>query len=233
MESDQDYRRRFQYSVAKNALGTSESLRGEIFGLDGVTHCKVIENDGDRYTWPEHYRGGAANVAFEKRSFMIIVRGGEAADIAEAIYYQKPLGVSQSGRSHYTINGHTIRWQTCHDVPTVIEIGVTKREGFPYNGVQLIKYHVEQFINDLDIGETLDIDRMLARVIENVAGFSPSELDNTTVGRLAGHTSVALRTKAKDASRIDRAYDSTGGATDKGLRESDLITVTDTDILVT
>jgi uncharacterized phage protein gp47/JayE len=92
VESDPALRRRQRQSVAGPSQGILDGLHAALLALDGVFHAKVWENPTgssdvsslNPYGLPPH-------------SINAIVDGGDAADIAEAIWQHKSSGVTQVG----------------------------------------------------------------------------------------------------------------------------------------
>ena len=89
-ESDAEFRDRAAASVAANAHGTVDAIRSAIAAIDGVIDCEVLEN----YTNEAVTLWG---VSVPGHSICVCVSGGEAADIARAIYQKKDAGCGTYG----------------------------------------------------------------------------------------------------------------------------------------
>lgn len=92
-ETDAALRIKRQQSTANGATGYLKSLLGVILNLDNVTEAKLFENttnatDAD---------------GIPAKSIWVIVEGGSAQDIANAIYAQRSLGCGMKGTQTYEI----------------------------------------------------------------------------------------------------------------------------------
>ena len=112
-ESDYDLKIRRRQSVSIGSSGYLNGLLATVLQLDGVTDAALYEN----YTGSTDANGTPAHCMW------LIVEGGSASDIAEAIYRKKSYGCNMRGSKTYTIitisNQEFIaKW----DEPTVIPL---------------------------------------------------------------------------------------------------------------
>ena len=92
-ESDYDLKIRRRQSVAIGSSGYLNGLLSTVLQLDGVTDAALYEN----YTGTTDENGTPAHCMW------LVVEGGSAADIADAIYRKKSYGCNMRGTLSYTI----------------------------------------------------------------------------------------------------------------------------------
>lgn len=112
-ESDSDLRNRFHLSTRITSTGYSDSLEAILKNLPSVVSAFVYENNE---SFSDSF-GTAPN------SIWCIIDGGNAPDIAQAIFSKKAPGCGMRGANHYNItraNGQifTAKW----DVPSNISL---------------------------------------------------------------------------------------------------------------
>ena len=112
-ESDYDLKIRRRQSVSIGSSGYLNGLLATVLQLDGVTDAALYEN----YTGSTDANGTPAHCMW------LIVEGGSASDIADAIYRKKSYGCNMRGSKTYTIitisNQEFIaKW----DEPTVVPL---------------------------------------------------------------------------------------------------------------
>lgn len=81
-ETDDELRRRRQYSVGQTATTTMASMLASIYSLNGVLHATYFENDTE--TTDSH--------GVPMKSFEFIVDGGDEDEIADVIFLNKSIG---------------------------------------------------------------------------------------------------------------------------------------------
>ena len=112
-ETDADLRIRILASAHLPGKGTVQAIRSAIADLDGVTYCQVFENTAIT-------PGILVPVAIPGlpgKSFVAVVVGGVAADIAALIFAQKPAGIATYGNTATVVTDsegylHTILFET-------------------------------------------------------------------------------------------------------------------------
>lgn len=87
VESQQDFYFRVQNSVAINGRGTCPSIYAEVFQVDNVLDCFVIDNPAGLVV---NY--GPSNYPLAKHSVYVAVVGGDDQEIAFAIWSKKDVG---------------------------------------------------------------------------------------------------------------------------------------------
>lgn len=98
VETRADFEYRRKNSVAINAHGSPEAIYGEVFAVDGVIDCYVIDN----YTGAA-VNTGATNYPVAANSVYVAAVGGVDADVAQAIWRKKDLGCNMNGNTSVTL----------------------------------------------------------------------------------------------------------------------------------
>lgn len=104
-ETDADLRARWKKAIAGSGSGTANAIMGAVSRVDGVRDCIVYENDTD-----ENLLIGA-DALLPPHCFMTVVIASESqdAEIAEAIFSRKPIGIqSYGGVGSTTVEVHDI-----------------------------------------------------------------------------------------------------------------------------
>lgn len=119
-ETDAELRERFRNSKFVQSANILESLIDALSGVEGVTDVKVYENDTEN-TSPE---------GVPPKSFMPIVLGGLPTDVGNAIWTNKPIGISSSGNTTVQIVDslgfvHNISYRRPQEVPIFISVDIT------------------------------------------------------------------------------------------------------------
>lgn len=81
-ETDDELRRRRQYSVGQTATTTMASMLASIYSLNGVLHATYFENDTE----------STDSHGVPMKSFEFIVDGGDEDEIADVIFLNKSIG---------------------------------------------------------------------------------------------------------------------------------------------
>lgn len=92
-ETDAELKIRRRQSVSIGSSGYLNGLLGYVLALDGVTDAALYEN----------YSNQTDSLGIPPHCIWLIVEGGSAADIAEALYLKKSYGCDMRGNITYTI----------------------------------------------------------------------------------------------------------------------------------
>ena len=197
-ETDAEYRHRYEGEITVHAVSAIEAIRARILAVDGVAACQVYDNatgaDVTRQV-----------IVIEARSMLAIVSGGASADIAEAIFDAKPLGVPMTGNVTADVDdpvsGATtvIRFRRVDDIPVTVTATTTAGAGFPSNGLSLMRDNLVRWFagtwepaagifdqGGLGIGESLDTNRLLSP-LNAVPGHT---ISSVVVVRKAGSAAI-------------------------------------------
>lgn len=131
IETDAELRTRWKKAIAGSGSGTANAVMGAVLRIDGVRDCIVYENDTNETV----SIGTDANLP--PHSFLTVVIASEEldAEIAEAIFSSKPLGIqTYGGRGTASVsevldiagNTHTISFK--HAIAYAIKVKVTLSE---------------------------------------------------------------------------------------------------------
>lgn len=157
VESDAELRARQELTPAANSRTVSYSLAANLKALPGVVYGVVYENDTnstDGNGVPAH-------------SVACVVKGGVAADIAQTIYDRKGQGVGTHGTTTVAVTdvsgaSRNINFFIPTEKPIKVAISLQAGDGYTTAIAALIKQSVVDFINGLDIGEDLVVNRLFA-----------------------------------------------------------------------
>lgn len=159
--NDVETRANFEYrrkqSVALNAKGTPESIYAAVLEVEGVT---------DAYVWSNHSGSavniGATNYPVPAHSVYVAAYGGNAADIAQAIYIKNQAGCGMVGNTSFVVTDttqgtnnppqYTITWNTPSPARTYYKVEIANNASLPSNIGDLVK---EQVINAFNGGSDL------------------------------------------------------------------------------
>ena len=150
VENDAELRERQSISTALPGQNMLDSTIAAIRAVEGVTRCKVYDNDTnttDSNGIPGH-------------SIAAVVEGGLDADVAKAIYLRKgPGGGTYGSSSAVFVNSdglsNIIRFY--RPTYTSIDVNVTITKGHNYSSeiAEIIKNNLETYLGSLDIGVTV------------------------------------------------------------------------------
>ena len=170
-EIESDYALRKRFETARDGLGscTEPSIIAAIMRIPTVESAGIIVNDTDAEdseNRPPH-------------SFECYVAGGENyhAEIAEAIFDKKPIGIKTCGTVSQNItdaagNAYTVKFSHTTDVDVYVQVSIkanTKYEGDA--GEAEIIANVEKYINNLGVGDSVVLTALYGEVYK-VAGVT-------------------------------------------------------------
>ena len=88
-ETDEELRRRREYSVQQTSTSTLASIKANLYSLDGVLHVTFFENDTEKTN----------ELGIPMKSFEYVVDGGNENDITDVIFINKPAGTRAYGET--------------------------------------------------------------------------------------------------------------------------------------
>ena len=177
VETDAALRNRQTISVAVPSITIFEGIVGGVASLNGVTRIKGYENDSnttDSNGIPSH-------------SIAIIVEGGDAQQIADVIADRKTPGTGTFGTISTVVidsvgSVHTIRFSRPTILDIVVAMTIDPLAGYSASILPFIKDAIVQFINSLEIGETLIFSKL----------YVPANLSNSALGDTYNITSLQI-----------------------------------------
>jgi len=141
VENRQQYEKRRQASVAKNALQVLQAIRGNVLDVAGVLDCYATEND----TGSPVTVGGRTIAA---NSVYVCVSGGDPLAVATAIWQKKGPGCAYTGNvtetvfdtSGYTTPpSYTVKFDEATPLPILFLLTVPNTTQVPSNALQLLQ----------------------------------------------------------------------------------------------
>ena len=157
-ETDAELRARICKTMPAKSAGHADAIRAAVLLVQYVTHCAVYVNDGntaDTRGIPAH------NVA-------VVVRGGAADPLAQAIWEKVSAGVGTYGTASGTcVDGggasHTVNFTRCGTVQTYVFLTVRRLAGIDEDAVRAaLVSAVTAYVNSLDIAQPLIVPRLYA-----------------------------------------------------------------------
>lgn len=178
VETDGQLRVRQSVSTALPSLSVMEGTIGAVANVDGVVRYKGYENDSastDADGIPAH-------------SIALVVEGGSAAEIAEAIAIKKTPGTRTYGTTSEVVFDrygmpNTINFFRPTDVPITVEVRITALAGYTSGYAELIKTAVADLINSLSIGADVLYTKL----------FVPANLPGTVQGTTFDILTIKLK----------------------------------------
>lgn len=190
-ETDSELRIRFRESKFLRAQNISDALYAALLDLDGVEYANIYENESGVYDSTYDLPG---------HSFKAIVMGGVPADIAQAIWRNKPLGIGAEGNtSEFIFDSqgfqHEIKFSRPTPLRLYIEMELETYSGFPADGSDQIKSALVDYFRDtFKIGQDVIYSRL----------FTPI---NTVPGHQINHLYIGTTPSPVGSSNIPVAYD--------------------------
>lgn len=181
-ETDAELRERFRNSKFVQSANILESLIDALSNVQGVTDVKVYENDTD-ITSPE---------GVPPKSFMPIVLGGLPTDIGNAIWTNKPTGISSSGNATVQIVDslnfvHDISYRRPVEIPIYVTVDVSDLGGLAGDAAQTIRQNI------VDYGETNNFigdDVIYSRFYTPVNAVPGHQVNSLTIGTAPSPTGM-------------------------------------------
>lgn len=182
VQTDLELRVQQSKSTALPSVSLWEGIIGSLLTTAGVRRVSGIKNDGDTTTTegvPGH-------------SIAMIVDGGEVADIAKTIFLKKGEGVGTYGSTSYNYLDtygfpNTIKFSRPTVVPAYCKLTISPAVDYLSSAEDEIKARIVAYINSLDIGESVNIARVLASAVKTDAGVVDERfsVEAITLGRSA------------------------------------------------
>ncbi|RIJ02216.1 hypothetical protein DXK93_18760 [Achromobacter sp. K91] len=156
VESRAEFESRRRQSVALNARGSLPSIYADVANVADVIDVYVTENN---LSVPQTIGG----VSLVPHSIWVAVVGGEAADIAEAIWRKKSNGANYNGNTSYTVEdrdgysypypSYVVTWETPAALPVKFAVQLANNPSLPSNIVDLTKQAIIDAFNGVDGGQ--------------------------------------------------------------------------------
>lgn len=155
VETDAQLRARQRRSTALPSVTPLDGLYGLVADLDGVTQVQIYENDTDATDGnglPEH-------------SIAAVVEGGDAQEIANAIFAKKTMGAFTYGTTTESVIDaygvpRQIRFSRPITKPIDVVIEIDSQTGYTSVIGTKIRQAVTEYINALEIGSDVILTRL-------------------------------------------------------------------------
>ncbi|GAA5631061.1 hypothetical protein Acal02_01680 [Acinetobacter calcoaceticus] len=155
VESDAKLRQRQALSVAIPSQSKTDSIKGAIFSLPGISRCKTYENDTD----------STNDLGIPSHSLCVVVAGGDATAIADVMRAKKSLGCGWYGNVNVTvINSFGDEEVVALYRPDIINIGfklnIVGSSEYTKEIENNIKQNLADYVNQLDIGDRIMMNKL-------------------------------------------------------------------------
>lgn len=166
VQTDAELRLQQSKSTALPSVSLWEGIVGSLLTTPGVRRVSGIKNDGDVST----------SEGVPGHSIAMIVDGGEVAEIAKTIFLKKGEGVGTYGSTSYNYLDsygfpNTIKFSRPTVVPAYCKLTISPAADYLSSAEDEIKARIVAYINSLDIGESVNIARVLASAVKTDAGI--------------------------------------------------------------
>lgn len=182
-ETDTQLRARFngtKYTVGSNIV---DALYSDLITLDGVRNVTIYEN----------VTSSVDSKGIPPHAFMVLIRGGLEQEIAEAIWRNRPAGITTHGNSVFLItdifgNQKEVYFQRPSHADIYITVDLTVNEDFPPNGVEQIRTALFDYIqNNSVVGEPVVYSRLYTP-LNSIPGH---QIDSLKIGLSANPTGTS------------------------------------------
>lgn len=139
-ETDPELRERFRNSKFVQSANIIESLIDALSNVAGVTDVQVYEND----------QMTTSLEGVPPKSFMPIVLGGLPTDIGNAIWYNKPTGISSTGNATVQVVDslgfvHSISYKRPTEIPIYVTVNITSTGTLAGDAPATIRQNIVDF----------------------------------------------------------------------------------------
>lgn len=186
VETDEELRIRFRDSKFQRATNIIEALYTELLGVAGVDQVAIYENDTDITD--------AKGVL--PHSFLVLVTGGFAQDIAQAIWNNRPTGIRSQGGVAVNIidsQGYTreVKFSRPDYVDIYVTIDIEKTVLFPADGENMIREALGDYTDALMMGQEVIYSRLYTP-INSVQGHYVNDLKIGTSPSPTGESNIPM-----------------------------------------
>ncbi len=179
VESRAEFETRRRQSVALNASGSLPAIYANVANVEGVIDAYVTEND---LPVPRTIGG----VTLGPHSIWVAVAGGQAADIADAIWRKKSNGSDYNGNTSHPIEdrqgysypypSYVVKWETPAALPVLFEVKLADNPALPSDIVALTRQAIIDAFSGADGGQRARIGSTIyaSRFYAAISALSPS-----------------------------------------------------------
>lgn len=187
IETDEELRLRFYNTKFERSTNTLDAIYSALVNVEGVESVSVYENDTD-FT---------DILGITPHSFAAVVLGGDAEDIANAIYQNKPAGVRSVGDqviTIYDIQGfpRQVRFIRPSPVNIFVTIDLLTYPDFPSDGAAAIRSAIISFaLSEFGVGGDVIYSRLYTP-INSVQGHSVTSMFIGTSPSPSGTSNIPI-----------------------------------------
>lgn len=156
VESRAEFEARRFASVAKNAHGSAEAIRGSVWDVPGVIDVYAYDNFRN-----VPVQVGPTNYEIPAHCVYVAVVGGTDEDVGMAIYKKKDGGCNLTGNTSITVEDsesgvafpyptYTISWERPDALPVKFKVSIRNSQALPSNITALVKQSVIDTFNGLN-----------------------------------------------------------------------------------
>lgn len=205
-ESDEEYRQRLIEDNGARPGPTENGIKSALRALPGVRQVNIVDNDKadtDQYGNPPY-------------SVHIYVLGGNAQEIAKTIMDHQAIGITLTGKQHIEVadktgEKKTVNFDFAEDKPIYVHVEVETNGAYnSENGSNLIKASVAQYINSLEMGQTIHITKMY-KSIYSIQGIENATVTIGTAKEAVSSTDIKLDKFEAPSCDIDNVEVTTDG----------------------
>lgn len=203
-ETDNALKNRYR-TIQGTQFGMLESMKASLDAIPNVRYSNIQENIISSVS-PDGRSGNGISV---------IVLGGDEDVIAETIFKYNAVGCLTDGIISRTVtdvngNSHTVKFSRPEDVEIEIVMNLNISQDFPTNGADQIRQKIVEYVETLNVGESVAISRLFTPINE-VKGFAVSKIKVGVVGSGIYYTDI-LPIEYNQIARISYTDVKFGGA---------------------
>lgn len=165
VETDNELRDRQVQSTALPSVALWEGIIASLLNLDGVTRVSGVNNDTDTVD----------SNGIPAHTIAMIVEGGQVDEIGETIFIKKCEGTGTFGSVSTTYIDeygfpHNILFNRPIIVPIYVTLTINPAANYLSSVANELQERIVTYINSLEIGESVNIGRVLASAISSCPG---------------------------------------------------------------
>lgn len=155
VELDSKLRQRQALSVAIPSQSKTDSIKGGLFSLAGVSRCKTYENDSDRVN----------DLGMPPHTLCVVVSGGDANEIADLMRVKKSLGCGWFGNVNVPVTNVfgdevTVAIYRPNIRNIAFKLNVVGSSEYTKEIENTIKQNLADYVNQLDIGDRIMLNKL-------------------------------------------------------------------------
>lgn len=215
VESDAALRQRQSISTAQPAQTPLPAITAAVANLSGVQRVRPYEND----------TGATDGHGIPAHSISLVVKGGDAVDIATAIAAKKAPGTGTYGTTSEVVIDtmgvpNTIRYYVESDISVLLSVDLQALTGYLSTTGDAIKAAVAAYISAQPAGETLYLNRLWAPLsLAGDTAVTATGIDRSQLNAMATTYNLGQVTQARSDMTV------TGGPVVAGATSMTLVNI--------